>query len=195
MLPTSDHIAIAIVTACRECGADPAVLAPMLAAGIQRPPDRQGRAALSHARAYAALALRRAFPRCGPVYVSRMVAAGSPSVYLANLEADLAKSRLGWFQHLALNRVVAAIREWQPRQDDVKATLALPEPEPTTGHASPGEQPIDGQLADRPAAPVKLQPDRGGYVSLGAPAPQSKAALRDMLRRAVENTARMQKDG
>ena len=119
MMPTADEVAIAIITASKETGADPIAVASGVKDGIGPKPDH----AVSRARAYAAYAIYKAFG-CDPISVSRMVGAGTPQSYLFTFMNRLNKGLTWWNQGIA-DRVRNAIDQYKtmtPRQPEAPIT-------------------------------------------------------------------------
>ena len=94
MKPTADHVATAIVGACKEIGADPHPLAAQIAMGVTNPPGRGGDKLVTQARAYAAVALCAAFPDVARPEIARLVGAAMPAQYVASINYRLKGGQL-----------------------------------------------------------------------------------------------------
>jgi hypothetical protein len=108
--PSAYHIAVAIFAASRETGVDPlSVYQNMPKGKLSHPASR--------ARMYATIALRSRFKmtlrQCG-----RFVGAGAPDVYVSQLEADVRKRALKWWDRAVLDRVCAAI-DWALEREPI----------------------------------------------------------------------------
>lgn len=168
---TADQVAVAIVSAARRLGADPLAVA-------------QGHRAMStkdlsipRARAYAATALVDGLG-VGPIVAGRVCGSQTPEVYLSVHRRRLALGEIKWWKAEVLAGVIEDIR--------------IGRPAPAVAQESVSEQarPI---TAIKPRAPVaRLSGGSGGYSSLATPPPsRAKQSLQDMLREAVENTAKL----
>lgn len=104
MMPTADHIAIAIIAACRETGADP----EQVAMGATNKAGRHGDHSITHARAYAALALAAVFD-CGRPAIARMVGSRHPNAYMSGLDFARKRGDMRWWDDAAFMRVVTAV--------------------------------------------------------------------------------------
>lgn len=177
---TADVIARAIVAACRETGEDPI----KVSTGTPR----------LRARHYAMHALARAYPDVKKVRIVVMCGApGKPDLFWANSLGQTV-DRAAWWDKRALQRVVDAVFDEAGKTDepiDVPAVLPArtPEPPAPTRDAEPPPAP-------RPSRAVPQRPNFATFTpASGRPPlhtrPAEKRALQDMLRAAVENTARM----
>jgi len=104
---TAEDVACALVAASKETGADPVVVA-MGVTNIGG--GKGGDFSIAHARAYAALALAQVFPESGNDKVSRAVGAKS-GAYVRQIEAQLGRSNLAWWDCEAFARVREALRQ------------------------------------------------------------------------------------
>lgn len=105
MMVTADHVARAIIAACRITGADPIAIPQSFFTGIpgiQRP--------RTVARALAAAALLDAFPEYRKVAIGRFVGSRTPDVYIAKLRADIRQGKPPWQSADHLAAVIAAIK-------------------------------------------------------------------------------------
>ena len=109
--PSADQVAIAIITASREVGADP--IDVVLGNGNAGCKEGGGTTqyAISRARAYAAFALRTVFTQCGAVAIGRMVGSRSPSGLLASLDAQMRNKSLRWWDDKVFMRVASSLTE------------------------------------------------------------------------------------
>jgi hypothetical protein len=104
--PTADQVAIAIIAACGETGADPEdVIGGRLGTGQNFP--------ISRARTYAALALRAIFPDNGNVAFGRMVGSRSPGSFVTLVDHQIKDGTLKWWDDAVFMRVVEAIEAAQ----------------------------------------------------------------------------------
>jgi hypothetical protein len=234
---TADHIAAAIVAACRETGDDP-IRTASGGLGTKRPTNR--------ARHYALHALLHCFPDVDRHSAARMVGCpGSPAQFWNASWHQVAKPRAsgfghvaGWFDDVSYARVIAAIEEveedkrdaaiarqrlkeiednWETlvsgkeldsRLDKLKepkepqpykpGPLPAARPRQLSGTLEPsGYRPPRGTLKailddDDDARPVIDRGQLAGAKKTFDPfAASGKQALRDELRRAVENTAKL----
>jgi hypothetical protein len=99
----ADHVAIAIVTASRALGADPF----QVAEGYKDNPVREKGFPHCRARAYAALALARVFPKIHYRSISEVVGATSPDAYLYGASKTCHKTK--WWDPALFLRVVEAV--------------------------------------------------------------------------------------
>jgi hypothetical protein len=166
MMPTADQVARAIIASAKECKFYEKLKARPSIIDMRWPKDSTLSIKLKRVRAYAALALRAAFPSCPSPTIGRCVGAGRPCGYLGLLIAWKAKGHLSWHDPEVEARVIEAIG-------------------PVEGHH---EQTIVDETEEEPvtfSAPV----NSGRFVSLeGGMRPLSKSKLEDELRRAVLNT-------
>lgn len=105
--PNADQVAVAIIAASREMGADPIDVAEGVKGCGARFP-------IARARAYAALAIRAIFPDNGSVALGRMVGSSSPKSYVTTLDGNLRDGRIKWWDDAVFMRVVAAIEAVSP---------------------------------------------------------------------------------
>lgn len=162
MMLTANHVAWAIVAACRETGENPLTVVG----------DREPR---SRARHYAFQALKVVFPDVKKERLAFMVGcSGKPEYYAVNSTNGMGRFAGGphvgermhrFWNESVFERVIAAVR-LQPQAED----------DPTTA---------------RPPV-KKLSAATGGIVEPRRPAAApGKRALQDMLAEAVRNTAAM----
>lgn len=121
MTMTADHVARAIVASSRATGAD-----PLMVASGHVSDSMAVRRLNNHARAYAAAALLRAFPSFPKIAVGRAVASKTPSVFVAQLEADMRAGVLRWWSDEKFAGVRAAVGEVVERE--AEAPEAPPAP-------------------------------------------------------------------
>lgn len=109
--PTADTIAVAIIAAAKETGADPIDVAVgvLATAGIH-----SGKIAVSRARAYAALALRAVLDNVPSKSIATWVASGSPAVYIGSIDFQIRNKQLKWWDNNAFMRVVEAVESAVP---------------------------------------------------------------------------------
>ena len=120
LFPTAEDVAVVIVAASRETGAN-----PLRVASHQMDADCSPKAyETSRARAYAAWALKSRFPDASATAISRMVGSNTPKVYLSQLAQN--RPRLSWWSKEASLRVKGAI----DRHRRLAATSPAPRPEP-----------------------------------------------------------------
>jgi len=105
MMPTADEVAVAIIAAAKETGADPLAVA----SGERRRPGAGGLAEIGRARYYAAWALHQVFDGASLPSISRMVGAESPQNFLGNVKAQLNNGKLKWWNNGVAQRVIVAI--------------------------------------------------------------------------------------
>jgi hypothetical protein len=191
--PTADEVAVAIVAASRETGADPIRVASGDNLG------GHGHVDVSRARAYAAMTLR-AKTKASSAAISRAIGSGSPGVYLSSLKRGVANKSLSWWSAEAFQRVLGAVAAFQ-------ATMPPPEPEnaPSKPAGPPRQRPDDEAiLPDQCEGGLEIKTsyerviaeetlDVPPFIPARPPRPVTlgKRALLEELRRAVENTARM----
>lgn len=168
-LPEADDVARIIVAAAAEVGVDPLDVA----GGKRGFVEGGGASPLTRARGYAALALDQIFG-CGALAIGRMVGAGSPAVYFTQLKQRAARAELKWFDRRVLARVITSAG-YDARVSDREI---LKPKVTTTPHSVSPSRPI--KVFDRDGPPPG--------------SPTEKQRLRDMLRQAVENTAKIQRD-
>lgn len=201
--PSADDVARAIIAACRETGGD-----PLLCAGAKRGARGQIEG-IARARHYALHALSAVFPDVPKVDLARMVGCmGKPQYFWKNSMLNVFRPRAGrphgavWFAPAALARVVAAVRTQlalAERMVEVSAYVAVaPPPDAVSiprGRPAPLRPTVADALSEAVASGSVFDRGRFGREKLPRPAPvlSSKAALREELRRAAENTARMPK--
>lgn len=207
---TADDVARAIVAACRETGADPIQVADGTGPD-GRPPTEYVK--IAHARILAAFSLNEAFGRYGSksmiaraVGVRRFSSAGA---FFSLYEQKKAKGELEWMTREVMDRVIAAIDAPTPVVHPAPFKDGpLPPPKPALPSVAPAPKYPGGKLEaegyryppdtiervledDDDAGPVF---DRG-HIPSGTkawePPRDSKRALLDEARRAVENTAKM----
>lgn len=173
MLPSADHIAAAIVAACRETGDSPFDVVN----GVMRrgPGEKSVRG-----RHYAMHALREVFPDLGKSKAAWFV--GAPRQNLSgfynnsfNCIAKVVDRRTGrrvanWWKEEGYQRVILAIRAVGP---GVRYREIDPEP----NERAPRREPVKLSGAIGAAPPP--------------PRPSGKIALEEMLKQAVQNTARL----
>lgn len=106
MTPTADHVAAAIVAACKETGADPQEVA--MGVNIGPKGNRDGAA---HARSYAGLALRCEFPDADGAALARMVGARIPKGFFLRLDKQINGNCKPphWWSDDAYRRVIEAV--------------------------------------------------------------------------------------
>lgn len=109
MMPTADHVARAIVAACKETGDDPIRTIQGGLGGTSRPINR--------ARHYAMHALLHVFQDLPRHTAARIVGSGSPVKFWNTSWHQIAKPRggglghvAGWFDDEAYARVITAIQ-------------------------------------------------------------------------------------
>jgi hypothetical protein len=182
MFPSADDFARALVAACRETGEDPEAF-------VVRDPDFR-------ARHYALHALIALFPRAWPTKLSELLGCpGQPGYFLRSslwwVIGLNPQRRPGkdWWDHAALDRVTAAVR----------ARLVVVEAPPRVSTARPASTLSPALRA--PPRPAPVEPDDAPRWRTPDPAPRplpppegSKRSLQEMLREAVENTAKLQKE-
>lgn len=170
MVLTAEHVAVAIVTACREMGEG------ALAVAEQRKPQ-------SRARHYALQALRTVFPKVQRDRLAFLCGcAGNPEFYAANSARGMARfvggphkgERIHRFWNEAVfERIIASIRESAPTRERDVEIEATPDAPPRR-------------------APVKLSARIDSIVEPTRPsAVPGKRKLEQMLHDAVSNTQRM----
>lgn len=211
--PSADDVARAIIAAALETLADPEEIACRAKGNRYHPEILRG-------RAYAAWALFSVFPNCSKTSIARMVGANGAESYLSTLDEQMRRGFLSWWVDDAFQRVVDAIRAGLPPKPatppaegrDDAADPEPPEPPPyrpppplvktrprqASGTLEPtGYRPPVGTIAavlrdELDARPVM---DRAGKFAAEkpyeAPKRSSKATLEDILREAVQNTAKM----
>lgn len=163
----ADHVARAIVTASKLVGVDPVdVLTGKLDQRAYVPRT------LGHARAYAAVALRRTFPWVKKNVIGAMVGSGSPSVFMAQLEKSRRAETLKWWEDWIIEAVVNAVNG---------VPYVAPAPAPAVADPEP--------VIEMPQF-LQPRPKWGGKVSRSAK--PGKQQLYEMLRQAVLNTAAME---
>lgn len=192
MMPTADHVALAVIAACRETGEDPLSIAtePTL-----------------RARHYAMHALLSSFDDLTRSAAARMVGApGNPAVFWTASWNQVVKTRASgdghmarWFDDDAFGRVIDAIpvppkkKPEPPRQNPPPYTPSRmptpykPGPLPTTSYRPPVDtlrkalEDESRPVFDRGKAPVrKVEPKTRT---------SSKQQMLDDLAKAVANTA------
>lgn len=182
MNPAADHVAAAIVAACRETGDDPVAVAEQITG--------------CRARHYAVHALAKVFPQANRTKLSEWVGCpGKGQHFWHNSCNQIAnptsltgpKRMVKWWSADVFRKVVAAIEAVE------KAPSHPPEPKRT---ADAGIVKIAKVAESREAAPVPRGPERApDPVSRPAPGgiAHGKRALYEMLGQAVKNTAKMPK--
>jgi hypothetical protein len=128
MTPTADHIAIAIVAACKETGADP----EHVAMGANTA-GRKSNHSIPRARAYAAIALRAVFEGAAAPMIARAVGYNKAATgALAQIDFQFRQGLMRWWDDAAFMRVVAALEAMvgQVEKDAVvfKGTAVCREP-------------------------------------------------------------------
>lgn len=211
MMPTAYEIAVAIVAACRETGAQPEAVV----LGAER--EHGGfpiRDAVFRARAYAGRALDRVFNRptiaIARPEIARMIGVNKPS--WGSFFSAIDGRKLSWWDEDAFTRVVDAVMDCEPQ--DLPNPLQS-SPEPLQSPPETVRKPAQVLKATQQRVPDPAKPktpigtlDRGGfrpapdtvkrvleddkrsgpYVPVGRPLFKKDD---DFLRRAVENTAKM----
>lgn len=216
MMPTAYEIAIAVVAASRETGAMP----EEVVLGAER--EHGGfpkRDAIFRARAYAGRAIDRVFNRptiaIARPEISRLIGVNKPSWF--SFFPSIDGRPLPWWDEEAFTRVVDAVTDCDPPEDQVYKTADRVEKKPpqveetVTKPAAPKTAPVQQRVPDpKPKTPIGTL-ERGGfrpapgtyekvladdkanrasspYVPVGRPVIRKDD---DFLRRAVENTAKM----
>lgn len=183
MRPTADHIARAIVAAARETGANPL----SVASGEL---DAQGGRAFdgwirSRARAYAGEALRRLFKDRSMTDLARFVGVSKQvaGAYFSSLDQRRQRpAGTPWWDDAALARVMAAVDVEEP---DTTPRTSSPHYYEPKKRPEPKPEPF---MIDEMTGRRRLT---AGYPARpGAGSMQEKGD--DFLRRAVENTAKLQ---
>lgn len=217
MMPTAYEIAVAIVAACRETGAQPEAVV----LGAER--EHGGfpiRDAIFRARAYAGRAIDRVFNRptiaIARPDISRLIGVNKPSwsAFFPSIDGR----QLSWWDEDAFKRVVDAVMDCEPPEEQIKTggaetvqsspqTIEKP-PETVQRPAAPKTAPVlrvpdpakpktpIGTLDRAGFRPVPdtvkrvLEDDKrsGSYVPVGRPLFKKDD---DFLRRAVENTQKL----
>jgi hypothetical protein len=138
---SADEIAVAIIAACDETGADPVDVARG-----HRPTDADQRRKITRARYYAAFALYEHFPALSASSVGRMVGSAAPDSLISNINRQLAEGSLKWWSKPVLARVCGAIErhQWNARVD----RPAPPPKQDTAPPASVGRPFISKRQAD-----------------------------------------------
>lgn len=214
MTPTSDQIGRVIVAAVRECGAReyfeerPERLFESLKSGYSVMTDN-----LRHAKAYAAFALRKAFPVFPSAAIGRALGAGKPEAFLGILLAYRAKGKLPWYDPEVEARIVAAIdapMSSDGRRDEIThpvaalaelprcsdPTLATLDQQPRAGVVSRPSEEEEPALYDASRAEGVGRSSRSSssrvqersYAVRNYDRPASKRRLEEELRQAVLNT-------
>lgn len=154
MMPTAHQIAVAIVAASRETGADPVGVIR----GVERDPGKSvaEKQAITRARAYAARAMDRVFNRPEIAIrrsaIARYVGANKPSweSYFATLDCR----PLGWWSNETFKRVVDAVMDCEPPQEQFAETAQAPT------QANPPNPPPASSMAQRLNRNVARDPER-----------------------------------
>lgn len=206
MMPTAHEVAVAIVAASKELGADPIETLTFLPeSNYER--DRRQRA--SRARAYAARAIDKVFNRPTVVVprpvIARMIGASkvSQGAYFAALDGR----PLPWWDDAVLKRVVDAVMECEPSAEEKPK-----EPPPYKHGPLPPVRPLAiGKVAVSTAPVVRgghgaprtrlnafadagglpNEHHSGGAVQLEKRA-RERGECRDILAEAAANTAKLQ---
>ncbi len=217
MMPTSKDVAVAIVAACRETGADPIEVAT----GGERRNGVQAQKlqAITRARAYAGRAIDKVFNRVERGVqrpsIARMVGANKPSWF--SFFSSLDARPLSWWDDEAFKRVVDAVMACEPEPTQevlytppanvsrvevaVATTVApykhgpLPPPKPLAmridrGGLRPASDAIRKVLEDD--ADDRPVFDRGSLADSRPPRwslPTGKRQMEEDLAQAVRNTA------
>ncbi len=185
--PNADQIAEAIVAAARAVAFAPfdvPRIALAVASGQKDKPGPLGSrtGSIAKARAYAAMALRARF-KASASYVDRVVGSRSVGVYCSQLSQDISKGRKGWWNDAVFDHVSKAV-------EAARVFRATPEPAPENNEPAAAAglpDPVVGvPLARRAPDPLPPPSPPGLYRT-----PGQRAAYED-LRRAVENTAKLQ---
>lgn len=176
--PTADIVAVAIVAASRETGANPL----RVASGQRDAQIDPMRYETSRARAYAAMALK-ASTGAGVVAIGRMVGSGQPDVYLTGIAKRVATKKHAWWSALAMERVCEAVAEYRSPSiswhDIGTDGLLIQRPEPPTEPTNaPAPPPAPNATAPAPRPPRPA-------------ASPGKHNLTEMLRDAVATTQSM----
>jgi len=147
-------VAVAIVAASRELGADPI----RVASGDQNLSRPGVTFEISRARAYAALTLRRAFPDLRGPAIARMVGAHHRDVYMPNLVKAVDTGKHRWWSEAVLATVRAAVAEHmapEPDRSPAGAPALSPAPKPVAlaprqprPAATPGKRDLTQMLRD-----------------------------------------------
>lgn len=104
--PTADQVAVAIVAAARELGADP----EKIVRGIAGSGGRYVNHSIPRARAYAACAIQQVFPNNGATSISRWVGAPNPNSYISLLRHQRKNGIIRWWDEGIYQRVVVKLR-------------------------------------------------------------------------------------
>lgn len=177
--PTADHVAMAVVAACRETGEDPFAV-------MQRVTQLR-------ARHYALHALREVCDIEGARAADLVGCPAKPHYFFANSRSQVfywnsikGHRAAKWWREDAFERIVSAIR-------------AVPAPALESAPEAPARSPRvdieDGKEVFRGSAdkPVKLTADIGSIIEPTRPsATPGKIAARNMLAEAMAETARQQ---
>lgn len=104
--PSAYQVAMAIVAAAREMGADPIDVA----SGVTTHGGRFANHSVPRSRAYAAFAIRQVFPHNGNTAISRWVGARNPNSYMSLIESQRRGGQIRWWDEGIFKRVVLRLR-------------------------------------------------------------------------------------
>jgi hypothetical protein len=185
-MPSATQVAWAIVAACRETGDDPIAIA----SGQSKGPSSR---VTLRARHYALHALLFVFPRLPREKAAEFVGApGRPMMFYHGSMNQVAKvvntmtgrRRANWWDEEGFERVIRAIENAGPKPAIAETTPVIERRQARRDEPEEDDTPL--------RVPVKLSAAVGSIVEPTRPAAApGKRKLEDMLRDAVQNTARM----
>jgi hypothetical protein len=213
MTPTADQVALAIVEASKVTGADPITVAcgdeQTSARGWGKVAPRE----IVRARYYALVALVETLD-CARPLCAKLIGIKHPATQAAiygTIESRLRHGEMRWFDRAVVEAIKAKLGAertvevsafvapppYRPPPGTVEKMLAKPKPHPLGTRGPDGYRPPEGTIArvvedDEDDGPVLQRSHFGMERQREYHPSESKTTLRDMLRQAVENTARAQ---